>query len=681
MSGYRTGHNLKDGTLASIILNMAAESVPYRQWQARLDPRQLYSQPPAPQYPAVIDDQLYFLEQRASEGGRSVLVRQQLDGDNDATRQTLTPDGFNIRSRVHEYGGKAFLFAGGYAWFNNDTDGCIYKQKLNIEAKPVALSVAGMQDTAIDFQLTPDGGFLVFVQEHPEEDGENENSICVLALHSNSAGHPYRLISGADFYANPVISPDGSQIAWIEWNHPQMPWDGSVLKTAQLQRKQGNLTVDPSSILLIAGGTECAINQLQYSPAGRLFFALDGRDVERGLQSYYWDLYAWDGKSIERITNDIGEFGEAHWIFGQQRYAVLHEDKIIAIRTIDGSDQLVEIDISSSIVSRVVDESCSSLSQLTRVSSEMAIYTASSFTRATAVHAYSTEHAEVRQWLAADSLLDGGEISIPQHLDYATRDGGRSHAWYYPPQNLCYKAPAGDLPPLLVMVHGGPTARCDSALNYQRQYWTGRGFAVLDVNHRGSTGYGREYRQSLQGQWGLIDSMDVADAVNYVIDEGLAHPRQVCIRGGSAGGYVVLRALTLFPDLFCAGACYYGIGNLVTLMEFTHKFEAHYLDGLLGEPYDGSVSDQPGNPYYDRSPLHDLALLKSPMIIFQGLDDKVVPPELSRELIESLEARGIYHQYVEYPGESHGFRKLETKIDALEKEAAFFSKVIDDYGE
>ena len=656
---------------------MAAEILSYRRWQATLDPRQLYSQPPAPQYPALYKEQLYHLEQRAAEGGRSVLVRQPADRAAGGKTETLTPAGYNIRSRVHEYGGKAFLLARGYAWFNNDSDGCIYKQKLNLDAKPEALSTADNPDLAIDFQLTANGDHLIFVLEHPLEDGENENYICTLALYAESAGKPERLISGADFYANPVISPDGSRISWIEWNHPQMPWDGSLLKTGLLEFDQGRLTVATASITSIAGGIGCAVNQLQYSPAGKLFFALDGRDEINDLQADSWDLFFWDGQSVVRVTNDDGEFGEAHWVFGQQRYVVLNEEKIIAMRTTAGRDQLVEIDISSSTISSVDEETSTGLAQLTRAGSNLVLYTASSFTKATAVHAYSTESTGVIEWLSAEPLLDSSDISIPRHLQYKTSDGGSSHAWYYAARNHRYKAPEGELPPLLVMVHGGPTARCDSALNYQRQYWTGRGYAVLDVNHRGSTGYGRDYRQSLQGQWGLLDSMDVADAVRYAVDQGLAHPQQVCIRGGSAGGYVVLRALTKYPDLFCAGACYYGIGNLVTLMEFTHKFEAHYLDGLLGEPYYGDNSDQPGSPYYDRSPIHDLSLLKSPMIVFQGLDDKVVPPELSRELIDHLEARGIYHQYIEYPGEGHGFRMLETRIDSLEREAAFFGEVID----
>ena len=666
---------------------MATETVSFLQWQSSLEPRQLYSQPAAPQYPAVHEEYLYTLEQRAAEGGRSVLVRQQLDGASVSKKETLTPDGFNIRSRVHEYGGKAFLLADGYAWFFNDTDSRIYKQKLSMEAKPAALTQENDQQLAIDFQLSPGSEYLIFIQEQLVEEGENKNTISVLPVFAGfnesaesdskpSTRESHVLLSGADFYANPIISPDGKQLAWIEWNHPQMPWDGSLLKTANLQTQQGRISIDASSIQVVAGGTECAVNQLQYSPSSRLFFALDGFDAEHSLQADSWDLFAWDGHSVERITEDDGEFGEAHWVFGQQRYAVLGEERIVAIRTVDGEDQLVEIDVDAGVVSRVGNELSTSLSQLSKTGSDSVIYAASSFSQATGVHGYSVKNSDIRQYLSAQPLLDRADISVPIHLKVASSDGNHSFAWYYPPTNQHYLAADGELPPLLVMVHGGPTSRCDSALNYPRQYWTGRGFAVLDINHRGSTAYGRRYRQSLQGQWGIIDSMDVADAVTHVIQQGLAHPQQICIRGGSAGGYVVLRALTLYPDLFCAGACYYGIANLVTLMEFTHKFEAHYLDGLLGEPYRGAASDQPGSPYYDRSPLHDLESLKSPMIIFQGLEDKVVPPELSRELVRTLQNRGVYHQYIEYPGEGHGFRSLETRVDALEKEAKFFSEVI-----
>jgi dipeptidyl aminopeptidase/acylaminoacyl peptidase len=652
---------------------LPVETLPYLQWQASLEPRQLYSQSSPPLYPEYYKNQFYYLEQLAAEAGRCVLVRQQSDG----TKKILTPDEFNMRSRVHEYGGKSFLLADDYIWFSNDADRRLYRQALTPLTLPEPLTTADSQDMAIDLQLTTDGKYLLFVQEKAVADDENENSLCALPLHADLPASPFTLVSGADFYANPVISPDGSQLAWIEWNHPQMPWDGSLLKLGALRDDQGSLSVEPSSIETIAGGVDCAVCQLQYSPAGRLFFALDGRDDERGLQSDCWDLFAWDGQSVVRITHDDGEYGEAHWIFGQQRYVVLDEQRVIAVRTRDGSDQLVEIDLLDSTISVLEDEHSTSLSQLSPTGQGAVVYAAASFSQAAAVHSCSIKNREISQWYSAEPLLDEADISVPQHLSYPTADGEYSHAWFYPPKNHLFQAPAGDKPPLLVMVHGGPTSRCDSALNYQRQYWTGRGFAVLDVNHRGSTGYCRNYRQSLQGKWGLIDSMDVADAVKYAIDQGLAHSQQVCIRGGSAGGYVVLRALTLFPDLFCAGACYYGIGNLVTLMEFTHKFEAHYLDGLLGGPYHGTASDRPGSPYYDRSPLHDLALLKSPMIVFQGLEDKVVPPELSRELIESLQQRGIYHQYIEYPDEGHGFKNLGTRIDALEKEAAFFCGVID----
>ncbi len=651
---------------------MPVDIRPFLQWQARLNPRQLYSQAPPPQYPAFYREQFYCLEQRAAEGGRCVLVRRQSDG----TKETLTADGFNVRSRVHEYGGKAFLLADEHVWFSNDVDRRIYKQELSPLVLPEPLTAADSQDMFIDFQLTGGGEYLIFVREHPVVDGENENTLCALPLQKGLPARPYTLVSGADFYANPVISPDGLQLAWIEWNHPQMPWDGSLLKTGILWDNQGSLSVKTSSIEIIAGGVECAVCQLQYSPAGRLFFALDGRDDERGLQADCWDLYAWDGQSVVRITNDVSEYGEAHWIFGQQRYAVLDEERIIAARILSGSDQLVEIDLLHSTVSVFDAECATGLSQLSPVGREAVVYAAASFSRATAAHVCSIENREISEWFSSEPLLDDVDISVPEHLSYSTSDGERSYAWYYRPKNHLFQAPPGDKPPLLVMVHGGPTSRCDSALNYQHQYWTGRGFAVLDVNHRGSTGYGRSYRQSLRGQWGLIDSLDIANAVEYAIEQKLAHPQQICIRGGSAGGYLVLRALTLFPDLFCAGACYYGIGNLVTLMAVTHKFEAHYLDGLLAATYDASESDQPGSPYYDRSPLHDLASLKSPMIVFQGLEDKVVPPELSRELVRSLQARGIYHQYIEYPGEGHGFRCLETRIDALEKEAEFFTHIL-----
>ena len=375
-----------------------------------------------------------------------------------------------------------------------------------------------------------------------------------------------------------------------------------------------------------------------------------------------------------QLTNDTAEYGEAFWVFGQQRYCILANGDIEAIRTCDGIDELVQIS-SNGKASTLSDDNSSRISHITGTSND-SLFISASFTEDNAIYR-STPDKQTRQFIYGhEALLAEQDTSVPAQLDYPTRDNGIAHALYYPPCNSSYQAVEGDLPPMLVMVHGGPTHRCDSSLSYQRQYWTGRGFAVLDINHRGSTGYGREYRQALLGQWGVLETADVADAVGYAITNRLAHANRVCIRGGSAGGYEVLRALTLYPELFCAGACYYGIGNLVTLTEITHKFEAHYLDGLLGEPFQGKASDRPGSPYYDRSPIHHLDALQSPMIIFQGLDDKVVPPALSREIVRVLDEKEIYHQYVEYEGEGHGFRGRDTRIDALEKEAAFFLNVI-----
>ena len=649
---------------------MTAVSRLYLDWQPLLEPGQIYSQPPTPQYPCQYNNRLYFIEQRAAESGRSVLVRLEDDG----ATTCLTPDGYNIRSRVHEYGGKAHTLHSSQLYFSNDADGVIYRQALDPLAKPQSLMTADTKaGMSIDFQVSPDEQFLVFVHEQSRPDAENENRLCYVALDQPDAIHG--LVSGADFYAGPVISPDGNHLAWMEWDHPNMPWDGTKLKIGKLVQHDGRLSVDPGSIQLVAGGDECAVCQPQFADDGRLIFALDGKDAERGLSAPSWDLFVWQGGSLSRITNDEAEYGEAFWIFGQQRYCIHANGDIEAIRTCDGVDELVLIDSSNGTVSTLSADDYSSLSHLAG-SANGNLFIAASFAQDSAVYRNSPEKRSLQLVYGHEPLLDKEDISIPVQLDYPTRDKGTAHAQYYPPRNSTYQAVEGDLPPMLVMVHGGPTSSCDSSLSYQRQYWTGRGFAVLDINHRGSTGYGRDYRQALLGEWGLLETADVADAVEYAIVKKLAHADQVCIRGGSAGGYEVLRALTLYPGLFCAGACYYGIGNLVTLMEITHKFEAHYLDGLLGEPFLGKASDHPGSPYYDRSPIHHLDALQSPMIIFQGLEDKVVPPALSREIVRVLEEKGIYHQYVEYEGEGHGFRSRETRIDALEKEAVFFLNVI-----
>jgi dipeptidyl aminopeptidase/acylaminoacyl peptidase len=651
-------------------ISVMPATTPYLDWQPLLDPVQVYSQPPSPQYPCLHGNRLYYLEQRAAEAGRSVLVRSEEDG----SLTDITPRDYNLRSRVHEYGGKPHLLHDGHVYFSNDTDGRIYSQRLDPDAVPRSLLEADAEaGMSIDFQVTPDSRFLVFVHERTREGRENENRLCYVDL--DKPGGINHLVSGADFYASPVISPDGSRIAWIEWQHPDMPWDAAELKMASLSRQGGQLRVIDDSITVVAGGDECSVCQPQFAADGRLIFALDGIDPVRKLASESWDLYARDGQTITRLTTDEGEYGEAFWVFGQQRYCVHADGSIEAVCTRKGIDKLVRIEADPGTATSITGGCHTSISQLSCAAGG-SLFNAASFSRDAAIETSAAAGEAGYTLPGRERVLDEQDISVPRQLDYPTRDGGRSHALYYPPCNSAYQAGEDDLPPMLVMVHGGPTHRCEASLNYQRQYWTGRGFAILDINHRGSTGYGRRYRQALLGQWGILETADVADAVGYAIQQGLAHREQVCIRGSSAGGYEVLRALTLYPDLFCAGACYYGIGNLVTLMEITHKFEAHYLDGLLGEPFRGSASDQPGSPYYDRSPIRHLDALHSPMIIFQGLEDKVVPPPVSREIVAALEEKGITHQYVEYEGEGHGFRSKETRIDALSREAAFFLNVI-----
>jgi len=640
---------------------------PWLDWQPTLEPEQVYAQPPAPQYPCRHAGDLYYLEQRAAEGGRSVLMRLHADGGSEC----LTPPDFNIRSRVHEYGGKAFVLSGTEVLFSNDADRHIYRQTLVPGSTPERLTRAEPPGMHADLQATPDARHLVFVHERERVDGENENRICGLSLTAGGDGLPYTLASGHDFYANPVIAPDGRHMAWIEWDHPDMPWDATRLQFARLEEHTGRLRL--SGERTIAGGAECAVCQLGFGPDGALWFALDGADTVNGFDAEAWDLFRYTDGEVERVTHDNAEYGEAHWIFGQVRNLALGPSRIVSTRTLEGIDQLVLHDTGSD-ETRVLADGYMSIAQLGPGAPGEVLCVATAADRPPGILSWREDRGAVPLTRATNPLGEA-DISTPRQLRIPVGDDGESHAYYYPPCNDRHSPPA-EPPPLLVLVHGGPTARSEAGFNLMRQYWTGRGFAILDVNHRGSTGYGRAYRQVLRGRWGLLETADVAAAVNHAVALGLAHPGRVCIRGGSAGGYEVLRALTEYPQLFRAGACYYGIGNLVTLMEHTHKFEARYLDGLLGEAYRGALSDRPGSAYYERSPIHRLERLACPMIVFQGLEDKVVPPSLSREIVAALEARGIYHQYIEYPGEGHGFRRQETRVDALEREAAFFVKVI-----
>lgn len=662
-------------------LIMSTKRAHYGTWKTPIDLSALFEKPSSPRYPTYYQGQVYWLEARAKEGGRLVLMRREPDGQD----VCLTPDGFNIRTRVHEYGGRCFVLGGGHVYFSNFADQRIYAQPLVPSlAQPMAITPAsnadGTHHAYADFQLTRDGRYLVCVVERSHPDQENANYLAVVGIpplgHDETPTEAQVLVDGCDFYANPVLSADGTRLAWIQWNHPNMPWDETELALA------GVATADAFAVegaRVIAGGPGCAICQVQFMDRNRLVFALDRDAPESDVQNY-WNLYVHQAGRVDALTADKAEYGYPHWVFGETRYTPLGDRRLLASRANYTGDELVDLDMESKTIKEVSNEYCG-FAQLAPLRDKQtgandALLVGSSSKEAPALLRYRAKTRKLEVLKQPVTMIEAHDISVAQPISYPTRDAMRAHAFFYPPKNADYEAPENTRPPLLIMVHGGPTSRTTPSLDLARQYWTTCGYAVLDINHRGSTGYGRQYRQLLRGRWGEYDAIDVVDGIEYLKAQDKIDATRVCIRGRSAGGYAVLRALTYFPEYFSAGACYFGIGNLATLAETTHKFELYYTDTLIAERYDPQQSRVPSSRYYTRSPIHYIDKVRSPMILFQGEDDKVVTAKVSREMVRVLEQHKIPHEYVEYPNEGHGFRRSETNIDALQRETAFFDQAL-----
>lgn len=646
------------------------KTAPYGSWTGLFDIKALFEKPATPAYPVKHDGRIYWLEARPEEGGRAVLMRREASG----IEHCLTPDNFSLRSTVHEYGGCPYTIHGSACYFVNAVDQRIYRQSLGDAGEPAPVtprSQDGAQRRYIDLCVTDDGRDLVFVMEQEVPSSENENLLAAVKLEPGAIHEPRVLQSGHDFYANPVLDAKHRRIAWLQWDHPDMPWDESSAMMASYTQDLDGLHLHDVECVL--GAAETSVCQLAFDDNGDLLLVADG-DSAPGENTNFWNLFRYQKGRFTQLTFDEKEYGAPHWVFGDRRYVVL-EDYILAVRTGPDGDELLVVDKHGG-GARVVESDAVDIRQLSRAGPGEAVMITAGRDRSPGMATWHRDRLVPIK--GVKELLPVEAVSRPWAIRFPTGSGTSAHAYFYPPCNPHYRAPSGDAPPLLVMAHGGPTARSSNALDLTRQYWTGMGFAVLDVNYRGSTGYGRSYRQSLLGRWGRDDTQDIVKGVEYVARQGWIDPKHVFIRGRSAGGYAVLSALTRYPAVFAAGACYYGIGNLVTLAQITHKFEGRYTDRLIGEVYRPEAAASPHSRFYTRSPIRFLSALRCPVIVFQGLEDKVVPPAVSREIALALKRQGLRYEYVEYPGEGHGFRSSEASIDSLERETAFFRNVLAD---
>ena len=600
---------------------------------------------------------IYWTEMRPADNARNVIVRRAPDG----TTHDLTPPEFSARTRVHEYGGGAFCVAGtdggdSAVYFSNFSDQRIYRQVVfaSGEAGTPQPLTPEIDMRYADGEVCERRGMMVCVREdHSSSWREAVNSIVAIDL---GRGGSRVLVSGASFYSNPRISPDGSRLAWLSWNHPNMPWDGCELWVAEL-RDDGSL----GERRLVAGGVDESIFQPMWSPSGALHFVSD--------RTGWWNIYraAADFGSVEAVCAMEAEFGRPAWAFGLSTYGFVSDERIICTYTQSGDWHIGDIDTAAGRLI-TVPTPFTDVGTL-HVTAQHVAFTAGSPTMPMSLMRHDlADSSTTRLRSSSDSVLDEGYVSRAQAIEFPTENGLTAHAFYYAPTNEDYSAPDGEKPSLIVISHGGPTSAADSSLDLRKQFWTSRGFAVLDVNYGGSSGFGTEYRRRLNDNWGIVDVDDCINGAKYLVGQGLADADRLIIRGGSAGGYTTLVALTT-RDVFSAGASYYGISELEAMARDTHKFESRYLDGLVGRfPEQEEV-------YRERSPINHIDGLSAPMIVLQGLDDEIVPPNQAEMMVDALRDKGLPVAYLTFEGEQHGFRQAANIRRASEAELYFYSRV------
>lgn len=585
-------------------------------------------------------DNLYWVEMRPSEGGRQVLVRR--DGEGEIS--DLTPPPWNVRTRVHEYGGGSFIAGDGHVIFSEFSDQRLYSIR---DGRIEPLTAEPPRPASVRFADARmlDAETLVCVREIHPSSGEAVNEIVLVDL---SDGTETALAWGRDFYAAPRPSGDG-RLAWLEWDHPNMPWDGTYLVVAALE--DGALTGHE----LVAGGRDESVLQPEWSPEGTLVFCSD--------RTGWWNLYHWDGDSVRAIYPADDDFGDPPWVFGRSSYGFLSGGRILTGYWRQGTHHLVVIDRDGSTTA--LGDEYAAHDRLVTDGRSRAWFFGSGPSVPSGVVELDLEKM-LRKVLSANPMpVDEAHLPEARSISFATGDGDTAHAVFYPPRNPGFQAPDGELPPLIVEVHGGPTSHVYPRLDISFLYWTSRGFAVVDVNYRGSTGYGRDYRNKLRDAWGIVDVEDCLAAARHLAGIGEVDGERMVITGGSAGGFTALASLA-FGDAFSAGSSYYGVTDLELLAADTHKFESRYLDGLVGT--DPEVMRQ-------RSPLHAAGDIDVPVILFQGLEDKVVPPEQAEMIAAALEENGVPYSHITYEGEDHGFRDAKNIIHSLESELGFYGKV------
>ena len=602
--------------------------------------------------PQIAGGVVHWIEGRAAEAGRSVLVRQGPEGH----PQDVTPDGFNVRNRVHEYGGGAYVaLADGTVFFTNWDDQRLYRQDPGGAPRPLTPEPSSpMGLRYADPRVTPDGRWVICIRErHGEGEAVNE----VVAVPADGSGEPAVIAGGHDFFSNPRPSPDGRRLAWLAWDHPNLPWDGTELWVGDLSAEAA-----VSGARRVAGDRSTSIFQPEWSPQGILYFVSEATG--------WWNLYRLaDQDRAEPVAPRPEEFGLPQWVFDMSTYDFLADGRIVVRHGPPEATALGILDPSTGGLRDLDLGPFTMVGLFVRAEGDTVALTLAGPRDPWAVASVRASTGDVRVLRrSSDDPIDEGTVSVAEHVEFPTEGGQTAHAFLYRPANAGFRGPEGQRPPLVVLTHGGPTADVSAEYQAEVQYWTSRGFAVLDVNYGGSTGYGKAYRERLLGRWGVVDVADCVNGARWLARRGDVDGSRMAIRGGSAGGYCTLCALTFYDD-FAAGASYFGIGDLETFARDTHKFESRYMDTLVG-PYPEAALT-----YRERSPANFVERISCPMILFQGLDDRIVPPSQAEQMVEVLERKGLPYAYIPFAGEQHGFRMAENIQRAFEDELSFYGQV------
>jgi dipeptidyl aminopeptidase/acylaminoacyl peptidase len=583
---------------------------------------------------------IYWLESRPSEGGRAALVRRTERG----TIEEVLPDTVNVRTIAHEYGGAAYRVESGVVVYSEFTDQRLYRVMPDGSARPLTSEPPRRQSVRFADAVRLTDGSLIAVRETHSTEGEAINELVAV----RSEDDVEVIASGCDFYSTPRLSPDGTRLAWVEWDHPNMPWDGTRLVVADV--------ANPDDRTVIAGGDDESIVQPEWAPDGTLVFASD--------RTGWWNLYRYDSAEMAPILQMDAEFAGPAWVFGESWYGFLSDGRIATSFYDNGQNRFGIIDADGVLGQIALGFSDYGYHVITD-GDQRVWFIGARPDEPSAIVEFSAASGAVSLVQSNPSIVDADYVTEPRVVSFPTTGADVAHAVYYPPANPQFEGPAGELPPLIVHIHGGPTSRVSPVFKPETVFWTSRGFGVVDVNYRGSTGFGRHYREKLEGEWGVVDVDDAVAAAEYLASIGEVDGDRLAISGGSAGGYTTLAALA-FRDVFAAGASYYGIADIEMLMGDSHKFESRYETRLIGT--DPVV-------WRERSPIHSVDQISVPVALFQGLEDKVVPPNQAVVIAEALAERGIPYVHIEYEGEGHGFRQAGNVIRSLETELAFYGHV------